>query len=158
MTRYNALIWRSLAGLGVVAATLMTSPVASLAQTTANEARPLSSDLVVPTTKLLAIGSFTAKATPSLQKSILPAEVRATVRLYLDGKIDQWYLQQDQSGVVFVMNLTDPQEARAPRQAAVRPSRLDGIQVYPARSNQRPSPAFDRYCEIIRSLPNPSMQ
>jgi hypothetical protein len=113
MTRYNALIWRSLAGLGVVAATLMTSPVASLAQTTANEARPLSSDLVVPTTKLLAIGSFTAKATPSLQKSILPAEVRATVRLYLAGKIDQWYLQQDQSGVVFVMNLTDPQEARA---------------------------------------------
>jgi hypothetical protein len=113
MTRYNALNWRSLAGLGVVAATLMTSPVASLAQTTANEARPLSSDLVVPTTKLLAIGSFTAKATPSLQKSILPAEVRATVRLYLDGKIDQWYLQQDQSGVVFVMNLTDPQEARA---------------------------------------------
>jgi hypothetical protein len=47
------------------------------------------------------------------KESILPAEVRATVRLYLDGKIDQWYVQQDQSGVVFVMNLTDPQEARA---------------------------------------------
>jgi hypothetical protein len=113
MTRQNSVMWRSLAGLGVIAAILMTSPVASLAQTAANAAWPLSPDLVVPTTKLLAIGSFTAKATPSLQKSILPAEVRATVRLYLDGKIDQWYLQQDQSGVVFVMNLTDPQEARA---------------------------------------------
>jgi len=113
MTRRNSLRWRSLARLGVFAAILMTSPVASPAQTAANAAQPLSPDLVVPTTKLLAIGSFTAKATPSLQKSILPAEVRATVRLYLDGKIDQWYLQQDQSGVVFVMNLTDPQEARA---------------------------------------------
>jgi hypothetical protein len=112
VTRRNSIGWRSLAGLGVFAAILMTGPVTSPAQTAANSARPLSPDLVVPTTKLLAIGSFTARATPSLQKSILPAEVRATVRLYLDGKIDQWYLQQDQSGVVFVMNITDPQEAR----------------------------------------------
>jgi hypothetical protein len=67
----------------------------------------------VPTTKLLAIGSFTAKATPNVWMPILPSEVRETVRLYLDGKIDQWYLKQDQSGVVFVMNLTDPQEAHA---------------------------------------------
>jgi hypothetical protein len=44
---------------------------------------------------------------------ILPSEVRETVRLYLDGKIDQWYLKQDQSGVVFIMNLTDPQQAHA---------------------------------------------
>jgi len=43
----------------------------------------------------------------------LPAEVRDTVRLYLDGKIDQWFVKQDQSGVVFLMNLTDPQEAQA---------------------------------------------
>jgi hypothetical protein len=67
--------------------------------------------LVVPTTKLLAIGRFTAKATPSLSKPVLPSEVRETVRLYLNGKIDQWFIQQDQSGVVFIMNLTDPKEA-----------------------------------------------
>ncbi len=69
--------------------------------------------LAVPTTKLLAIGTFTAKATPEQWKPILPAEVRDTVRLYLDGKIDQWFLKQDQSGVVFLMNVTDPAEARA---------------------------------------------
>lgn len=40
-----------------------------------------------------------------------PDEVRATVRLYLDGKIDQWFVKQDQSGVVFVMNVTDVQQA-----------------------------------------------
>jgi hypothetical protein len=67
----------------------------------------------VPTTRLLAIGSFTATGTPDAWKPLLPAEVRDTVRLYLGGKIDQWFVKQDQSGVVFLMNLTDPQEAQA---------------------------------------------
>jgi hypothetical protein len=100
--------WIKLAAAGVLAASLVaTNPTASFAQTP----RPLDPALVVPTTKLLAIGSFTAKATPSVSKPILPSEVRETVRLYLAGKIDQWYVKQDQSGVVFVMNVTDPKEA-----------------------------------------------
>jgi hypothetical protein len=100
--------WIKLAGFGVFAASLVAiSPTASLAQTT----RPLDPALVVPTTKLLAIGSFTAKATPSLSKPVLPSEVRETVLLYLNGKIDQWFVKQDQSGVVFIMNVTDPKEA-----------------------------------------------
>ena len=100
--------WIKLAGFGFFAASLVAiSATASLAQTTP----PLDPALVVPTTKLLAIGSFTAKATPSLSKPVLPSEVRETVRLYLNGKIDQWFIQQDQSGVVFIMNLTDPKEA-----------------------------------------------
>jgi hypothetical protein len=100
--------WIKLAAVGVLAAAFMaTSAPASFAQTT----RPLDPALVVPTTKLLAIGSFTAKATPSVSKPILPSEVRATVRLYLAGKIDQWFVKQDQSGVVFLMNVTNPKEA-----------------------------------------------
>jgi hypothetical protein len=100
--------WIRRAGFGFFAASLMAiSPTASLAQTT----RPLDPALVVPTTKLLAIGSFTAKATPSLSRPVLPSEVRETVRLYLSGKIDQWFIKQDQSGVVFIMNVTDPKEA-----------------------------------------------
>jgi hypothetical protein len=89
------------------------SPAGSLAQSVAPAEPPASSVPAVPTTKVLAIGSFTAKATPNVWMPIMPSEVRETVRLYLDGKIDQWYLKQDQSGVVFVMNLTDPQEAHA---------------------------------------------
>src|SRR5258707_1250176 len=100
--------WIKLAGFGVFAASLVAiSPTASLAQTT----RPLDPALVVPTTKLLAIGRFTAKATPSLSKPVLPSEVRETVRLYLNGKIDQWFIQQDQSGVVFIMNAPSTAEA-----------------------------------------------
>jgi hypothetical protein len=101
--------WTKIVGFCIVSICLgMASWTPSRAQTT----RPLDPMLVVPTTKLLAIGSFTAKATPTLSKPVLPSEVRETVRLYLNGKIDQWFVQQDQSGVVFIMNLTDPAEAR----------------------------------------------
>jgi hypothetical protein len=42
---------------------------------------------------------------------VLPTEVRDTVRLYLDGVIDQWFIQQDNSGVVFLLNVTDTDKA-----------------------------------------------
>jgi hypothetical protein len=103
-----------LAGLVVLATTLVPlSPTASHAQAAPLVEPPASSVLAVPTTKLLAIGTFAPQATPKMWMPILPSEVRETVRLYLDGKIDQWYVKQDQSGVVFIMNLTDPQEAHA---------------------------------------------
>jgi hypothetical protein len=76
-------------------------------------AQAQTSDLAVPTTKLLAIGSFTAKATPGVWMPILPSEMRATARLYLAGKIDQWYVKPDQSGVVFILNVTDANDAHA---------------------------------------------
>ena len=44
---------------------------------------------------------------------ILPDEVRATVRLYLDGKIQQWYARSDGRGVVFIMNCSTVAEAKA---------------------------------------------
>jgi hypothetical protein len=101
-----------LAGFGVLAVALVAiSPTASRAQADTRPKTPLSAALAVPTTKLLAIGSFTAKATPDVWRPILPTEMRETARLYLAGKIDQWYVKQDQSGVVFIMNLTNPEEA-----------------------------------------------
>jgi hypothetical protein len=101
-----------LAGFGVLAAALVAiSPTASRAQADTGAKPPLSAALAVPTIKLLAIGTFTAKAAPNVWRPILPTEMRETARLYLSGKIDQWYVKQDQSGVVFIMNLTDPEEA-----------------------------------------------
>jgi hypothetical protein len=43
----------------------------------------------------------------------MPQEVSDTVRLYLGGKIDQWYVRKDKPGVVFLMNVTTPEEAHA---------------------------------------------
>lgn len=45
-------------------------------------------------------------------RAILPAEVRETVDLYLDGKIDQWFSLQERVGVAFILNLTDVKAAR----------------------------------------------
>ncbi len=63
------------------------------------------------TTRILAIGTWTAKATPEKRPAIMPAEARDTLRLMLAGKIDQWFAKSDGSGAVFLMNVTDPAEA-----------------------------------------------
>ena len=63
------------------------------------------------TTRVLAIGSWTAKATPETRPAIMPFEARDTLRLMLAGKIDQWFAKSDGSGAVFLMNVTDPAEA-----------------------------------------------
>jgi hypothetical protein len=44
---------------------------------------------------------------------IMPAEIRATVPLYLDGKIQQWFTRGDGKGVIFLLNCQDVAEARA---------------------------------------------
>src|SRR5713226_6359536 len=44
---------------------------------------------------------------------IMPAEIRATVRLYLDGKIQQWYSRGDGRGVIFLLGSKDVTEAHA---------------------------------------------
>src|SRR5215813_2849813 len=65
-----------------------------------------------PATKILAIGTINPGVDPAKVFAILPNEVRETVDLYLNGKIDQWYSQQERRGVVFILNVTDPAAAR----------------------------------------------
>lgn len=45
--------------------------------------------------------------------AIMPAEIRATVQLYLEGKIREWFSREDGRGAVFLMNTKDVAEARA---------------------------------------------
>lgn len=66
----------------------------------------------VPTTKVIAIGSVNSTlAQGSAGANIMPREVSDTVRLYLAGKIDQWYVRKDTRGVVFLMNVSTVEEA-----------------------------------------------
>lgn len=55
------------------------------------------------------------KAKPGVTRerimAIMPAEVRATVQLYLDGKIREWYSREDGKGGVFFLNARDIAEA-----------------------------------------------
>ena len=57
------------------------------------------------------------KAKPGVTRervmTIMPAEMRATVQLYLDGKIREWYSREDGRGGVFLLNAKDVAEARS---------------------------------------------
>ena len=64
-------------------------------------------------TAVLAILSPKPGVTVQQVMKIMPAEIRATVPLYLDGKIQQWFTRGDGKGVIFLLNCQDEAEARA---------------------------------------------
>ncbi|HKB90189.1 MAG TPA: hypothetical protein VKC60_06700 [Opitutaceae bacterium] len=66
-----------------------------------------------PTTRVLASLSVKADIPRDQVMKVLPDEVRDTVKLYLAGKIDQWYSRSDGKGVVFIMNCQTVEEAKA---------------------------------------------
>lgn len=49
---------------------------------------------------------------PDITKT-MPNEVRETMKLYLDGKITQWFGRGDGRGVVFILNCATVAEAKA---------------------------------------------
>jgi hypothetical protein len=59
--------------------------------------------------------TLTARQGVSRQQimSIMPAEIRATVKLYLDGRIRQWYSRGDGRGVVLFLDVKTVDEAHA---------------------------------------------
>jgi hypothetical protein len=70
----------------------------------------------VPTPKTTAVLVIeTAKQGVTAQQimPIIPEEIRATVKLYLVGKIQQWYSRGDGKGVVFLLDAKTEDEARA---------------------------------------------
>lgn len=67
-----------------------------------------------PVLKILAIGRpGSSPMTPDVREKTLPIEVRETAKLYLAGKIDQWYFRKDNGSVVFILNVTTVDEARS---------------------------------------------
>src|SRR5947209_2845389 len=65
-----------------------------------------------PATKVMVGLTIKAGAHREELMKAMPDEVRATVKLYLDGKIDQWYSRTDGKGVVFLVNSKDADEAK----------------------------------------------
>ena len=49
--------------------------------------------------------------------AVMPSEIRATVQLYFDGKIREWYSRGDGKGVVILVDVKTEDEARAIREA-----------------------------------------
>ena len=62
----------------------------------------MESSIAIPrTTEVIVIETPKQGVTPDQIMAVIPAEIRATVKLYLDGKIRQWYSRGDGKGVVF---------------------------------------------------------
>lgn len=78
-----------------------------------DQSHPQSQPSAATTTGVFAL----LKAKPGITReqvmAIMPAEIRATVQLYLDGKIREWYAREDGKGSVFLLNTGDVAEARS---------------------------------------------
>jgi hypothetical protein len=66
-----------------------------------------------PTTGVFALLKAKPGVTRERVMAIMPAEIRATVQLYLDGKIREWYSREDGRGGVFFLNTRDVAEAKS---------------------------------------------
>jgi hypothetical protein len=92
-------------------------PVASAAQTPSAASGATSGGLppvaVPPTTAVLVLETPRQGVTFEQIMAMIPAEIRATVNLYLDGKIREWYSRGNGKGVIFLVDAKSEDEARA---------------------------------------------
>ena len=65
------------------------------------------------TTAVLVIETAKPGVTAQQIMAIIPEEIRATVKLYLDGKIREWFSRGDGKGVIFLIDAKTDDEARA---------------------------------------------
>lgn len=65
------------------------------------------------TTGVLVILTAKSDVTREQIMAAMPAEVRATVQLYLGGKIREWFSRADGRGAVFLLDTKDAHEAEA---------------------------------------------
>ena len=63
--------------------------------------------------KVFALGSFAKPIPDDERKQLMSKEVPDTLKLYLDGKIDQFWFREDKPGVVFLVNAASIEAARS---------------------------------------------
>ena len=88
-------------------------PLASLAQTQSTVTPGVPSVAIPKATEVLVIQTPRQGVTAQQIMAIIPSEIRATVKLYLDGKIRQWYSRGDGKGIIFLVDAKTEDEARA---------------------------------------------
>jgi hypothetical protein len=65
------------------------------------------------TTGVMVILTVKAGVTREQVMAVMPAEIRQTAQLYLNGQIREWYSRGDGRGVVLLLDTRDVAEARA---------------------------------------------
>ena len=88
-------------------------PAASVLAQTQASPQPPSGAPSPKTTEVMVILTVKQGVTRQQIMNIMPDEIRATVKLYLDGKIRQWYSRGDGRGVIFLIDAKTVDEAQA---------------------------------------------
>jgi hypothetical protein len=97
--RIRNVVWALI--LILIGATCMTHPSVARAQA-----------MSPTTTGVMVIITVKAGITREQVMSVMPAEIRQTVQLYLGGKIREWYSRGDGRGVIFLLDSRDVAEAQ----------------------------------------------
>lgn len=93
---------------------MIPSPLmASVTEAPSGGASGVPSVAIPKTAGVLVIETARPGVTAQQVMAVIPAEIRATVKLYLEGKIRQWYSRGDGKGVVFLIEAQSVDEARA---------------------------------------------
>src|ERR1700756_371783 len=88
-------------------------PAASVAQSQSGVASGVPNVAIPKTTEVLVIQTPKQGVTAQQILAVIPAEIRATVKLSLEGKTRQWYSRSDGKGVIFLVDAKTEDEARA---------------------------------------------
>ena len=88
-------------------------PVAAVAQSQSGAAPGVPRVAIPKVTEVMVIMTAKQGVNPQQIMSVIPDEIRATVKLYLDGKIHQWNSRGDGKGVIFLIDAKTVDEAHA---------------------------------------------
>jgi hypothetical protein len=77
--------------------------------------------------KIFAIASAKPTLTPEKIQQHMPGEVPATLKLYLDGKVEQFWFRE-KAGPIFLMNVESIEHAKATLDTL--PLVADGLMTY----------------------------
>ena len=88
-------------------------PVAAVAQSQSGQAAGASGVALPKTTEVMVIVTPRPGVTRQQIMAVMPTEIRETVKLYLDGKIRQWYSRGDGKAVILLLDAKTQDEARA---------------------------------------------
>ena len=88
-------------------------PAAAVAQSQSGQAPIAAAAMQPKITEVMVMLTPKQGVTRQQIMAVMPSEIRETVKLYLDGKIRQWYSRGDGKGVVFLVDAKTVEEARA---------------------------------------------
>ena len=74
---------------------------------------PAPASVPIPVTEVMVMTKLKPGVALSDVANLMQEEMRVTVQLYLDGKIEQWYTRGDGKGAVFFLRCKTTEEAQA---------------------------------------------